>query len=368
MKIAYISASIIPSETADSVHVMKMCEALAQADNIVKLQGIEGTENNNTSPFDYYDVSENFEVDLRKGGKKHLSDRIFAIIKNACEADLVYTRYAIAAFISAIILRKRTVYEYHLMMDRKYNNIIEKCLIKSTYTRHVFITGALLNAYRKKYPILSLEKSIVLPDGANDPHISLEMEKKKKLACGYIGSFAPGKGIELVIRIAALLPDVVFHVVGGRTEEIEKLRQTSTSNIIWYGYLKQSEAMNVLKKYIDIALLPNQKKMYVGNGYGNGYVDIGAFTSPMKLFEYMAYGKAILASKIPVLEEIVSDGKNAITVDPSNANEWAKEITNLIQNNELYEKIRLNAYYDFKSKYTWLQRAKNVNLLIDEWE
>ena len=66
-----------------------------------------------------------------------------------------------------------------------------------------------------------------------------------------------------------------------------------------------------------------------------GKADISKWTSPMKMFEYMSYKKAIIASDLPVLQEILKDNYNALIVDSKNIELWKDAITNLTTNNSL---------------------------------
>ena len=123
-------------------------------------------------------------------------------------------------------------------------------------------------------------------------------------------------------------------------------------------FLNQLEAMNVLKNEIDIALLPNSRNVYVGK---KGNTDIGCYTSPMKLFEYMAYKKAIVASNISVLKEIIRDNDNALLASPEVLEEWVSAITRLQNDRMLYSSISCKAYDDFIRNYTWHSRCKKLN-------
>ena len=64
VKIVYISQSHITSSSANSVHVMKMCEALAFNSHSVTLVGIRGDIN--VDPFTYYATNKNFDLRLLK--------------------------------------------------------------------------------------------------------------------------------------------------------------------------------------------------------------------------------------------------------------------------------------------------------------
>lgn len=354
MRIVYFSTSIIPSQYANSVNVMKMSNAMAKLGYEVTLIGMRGEVEGN--PYDFYNVDNYFNIKLIKSSKFGAAKRLFALFKETHGCDLVYTRYTIAAFISALILRKKVIYEYHAEAYGKINSLLESLISKSQNVRHVFITNMLKNEYLIKYPILKQRKTIVAPDAAERAITQVDYFNNNDLTCGYIGSFQKGKGIELVLKIAEKMPEVIFHVVGGTKEEVVKFQNKYTgNNIVWHGFLSQHDAMDILRNKIDIALLPNQRKVIVGNG-----ADIGRWTSPMKLFEYMSYGKIIISSRLPVLEEIVQDGNNALLAEPDDVEEWIRAINQVRFNKGLASRLQKNALLDFNNNYTWDKRVKRV--------
>ena len=82
----------------------------------------------------------------------------------------------------------------------------------------------------------------------------------------------------------------------------------------------------------------------------------------MKLFEYMASGRPIVASNIPSIAEILNKD-NAILVDPDNPEELASGIKQHLVNSDLAEKIAKQAYQDGR-QYTWEERAKRISDFI----
>ena len=356
MKVLYISASVLPSPTADSVHVMNMCAALAKNGNEVTLFGING---DGDEIFDYYSVPPVFQIKTIPGGKKNFIKRVTEIVQLARKNDVIYTRYIIGAALSRVVLGKKVIYEYHLVMDRFYNIVLEWILSKCSNVRHVFITQSLKDKYIETNKNLKKSDCLVLSDCANDPQIRMEEYHKEHLSCGYIGSFLPGKGIEVVVELAKRFPNNEFHIIGGTNKQIQELKKNASTNIVWHGYKKQKDAMELLHKKVDVALLPNQSKVIVASGT-NKSVDIGNYTSPMKLFEYMSYGKAIIASKLPVLEEIVMDQNNALLVTCDDIDEWENALNRLQNDKVLFNKIRMNAHKEFIHNYTWDNRAQKA--------
>lgn len=301
----------------------------------------------------FYDVDYNLDIIYVPNTKYSVLYRLKVTLQHYKKYDIVYTRNPILAFFSCIILRTKTIFEYHVLNGNRINKFLEKLLVKRNNIRHVFITEALKLDYEKRYPILKTKDTIVLPDGA-DLKIIPQICKKDQLSCGYIGSFQKGKGIELIVEIANLLPNVAFHVVGGKIEEISALKEKQFyDNIVWHGFLNQKQVTEILNNQIDIALLPNQRQVLVGN---KAKVDIGKYTSPMKLFEYMASGKAIIASNLDVIREVV-DERTAILASADSPQEWADAIVGLEENRTLYNRLCNNAYSLCRDQYTWLARS-----------
>lgn len=360
MNILYFSTSVIPSQYANSINVMKMSNALSQLNNSVTLVGISG--NYSADLYAFYNVPNSFEVKLVKNSKLGVANRIIKLLQEMKGKDLIYTRYTLAAFISSVFFHKKVVYEYHSEVIGKINTIMERKLAKSKFVIHAFITQSLKERYLEKHPNMIEENTLIVPDAAEKVMDTIDYVEKDHYSCGYIGSFQKGKGIEQVLEIAKQLPSVTFHIVGGKTEEINKIKKINTcKNIIWHGFLPQAEAMRILKNQIDIALLPNQADVIVGNG-----ANIGKWTSPMKLFEYMSYGKMIVASDLPVLKEIIRDEHTALLANSENTEEWINAINKLINDKDLAESVRKNALEEFNNNYTWKKRAEKVLDTIEQ--
>jgi glycosyltransferase involved in cell wall biosynthesis len=177
-----------------------------------------------------------------------------------------------------------------------------------------------------------------------------------KLNVGYTGHLYSGKGMEIINDLVTECQFAHFHIVGGKESDVkywsEKL--VDYQNITFYGFKMHSEIPSYLKDF-DIVLLPNQKEVK-----SNRNMDIGKWTSPLKLFEYMAAGKAIVASDIPVLNEILINGVNSYTCSPSNANEWIEKLEELGNNANKREIIGQGALNDFILNYSWEKRAQKL--------
>jgi glycosyltransferase involved in cell wall biosynthesis len=91
---------------------------------------------------------------------------------------------------------------------------------------------------------------------------------------------------------------------------------------------------------------------------GSSGGDISRVINPMKMFDYLACGRAIIASEIPVFHEILNDG-NAIFCDAENPGEWINAIQTLADDPTLRARLAGNGRRD-AARYTWQMRAQTT--------
>ena len=162
--------------------------------------------------------------------------------------------------------------------------------------------------------------------------------------------------MEIILPLASYFPDIDFHIIGGLIEDIEYWKQQySGNNIYFHGFIPHGELLPYYKK-LEVFLAPYKK--YV-SGYGGG-PDIAEYMSPLKVFEYMAAGKVIVSSRLPVLEEVLEDGVNAILCDPNNLEDWVKAIKILLKDKQLRQQLGENAKKTLEKKYTWEKRSIRI--------
>ena len=372
MKIAYISKSFIPSRTANSIHVMKMCSALAENGHEVTLlapnfKNLNQKEINDV--YSYYGVKNNFEIKKLwypklKGEVFFYTLSIFIFLLFNRKYILIYGRFILGCYVASL-LRHNVVLESHAPIYEKkdINQKIFKKLIKSKYfTKLVVISKVLKDMYLEN-GYLDKKKIEVNHDAADEVQdfntkINLFGERNN-LKVGYVGHLYKGKGMEVIDSIAKKLDkDVEIHIIGGLEKDIKLWREKIINkNIYFYGFIPHSKISNYINS-LDICLLPNQKIVLThGASMQKEIKNYSNFTSPLKLFEYMSHKKPIIASDLPVIREVLNE-KNSILVECDNTNLWLRAI-NYLRKSENREIIANQALLDF-SKFTWKKRANRA--------
>jgi glycosyltransferase involved in cell wall biosynthesis len=84
------------------------------------------------------------------------------------------------------------------------------------------------------------------------------------------------------------------------------------------------------------------------------------YASPMKLFEYMASKRAILATTLPSTAEVVTDGESALLVPPGDADALGQAVKRLRDDPALRQRLTQRAYQQVMSHHTWAARTAAI--------
>jgi len=196
------------------------------------------------------------------------------------------------------------------------------------------------------------------PDAA-DPMTTAEADpgdSERRVRVGYVGSLYPGRGVELILEIARRVPEHDFEVVGGTDEDLERLRGLEcSSNVTFHGFVEHGD-LEACYSRLDVLLMPYQRRVLAFTGRS----DISRWFSPMKMFEYMAAGRPIVASDLPVLREVLRDGENALLVNPDDIEGWVVALRRLAEHPALRRSLAQTALGEFTRLHTCDARARLV--------
>jgi len=369
MKILYISKSNIPSRSANSIHVIKMCQAFSDNGHEVVMLAPNIKKKFDSSTEDiykYYGVKKNFVIKKlwhpdNKIGALIYTLSIFFFLLFKKNFDIVYGRFMHGCYIAAL-LKNKVIYEAHAQIshDNIHKKIIFQRLVKNKYfIKLVVISKALKKIYQES-GLVNNCKIQIAHDGADKVTNFNKKAKlfglKKNLKVGYIGHLYKGKSMEVIKSLENKLDEnIEIHIVGGLEEDIEYWKnQISSKNIFFYGFIPHGRVSDYINAF-DICLLPNQKIVLAhGSGDSRRFLNIGEYTSPLKLFEYMSHRKGIISSDLPVIREVLNE-TNSILVKCDDVEAWVSSIKYLSDSIKR-KKIANQALSDF-SKFTWKNRA-----------
>ncbi|MCK5561645.1 MAG: glycosyltransferase family 4 protein, partial [Thermoplasmata archaeon] len=246
------------------------------------------------------------------------------------------------------------------------NEILGRILFKNS-TRIITVTDNLKKILIQEYKVRS-NKIEVVNNGVNTKLFhpmkldkcrdKLKIDKQSNVIC-FVGNLDAWQGVEDLINSSHIIlkkvPNTIFLIVGSGAlenklkEEVKKLKITQKFIFIgWVQYLKipiyinTSDVCVVLKKNLPI-----------------GY-------SPLKLYEYMACGKPVIATNISGLD-IIEKYQTGLTVNPKHSKEVANAIIKLLKNNNLREQMGKNGRKLVLEKYTWEINATEVSNICKEF-
>ncbi len=359
-----------PGEKAASLFAAKSAEAFAGAGLEVtvlvpKRAGVE-----TQSAYEYFSVKRNFSVveiptfaisSVSKKISFWLSYRSFsrgvkAYLKTHAGADdVIYSNESLPLY-AASSISENIFYEMHDFPESKLR------LFRG------FLGKVKWLLVHNKWKIAKLHESFDIPESkvlyepnavdiaAFDQDISaaqarmrLGLAADKKIAI-YTGHLYGWKGVDTLAQAADML-DLSFLTVfvGGTEKDVAAFRAKygASQKILIVGHKKHAE-IPLWQKAADVLILPNSGKESISLYY----------TSPMKLFEYMASRKPIVASDIPSIREILNEN-NAVLVPADNAGQLAVAIKALVADEKTGEALAAQAFKDVAS-HTWEKRAERI--------
>ena len=366
MKLIYFSNSDLFSKKANSIQVMKMCEAFSNDFEEVVLYAYSH-QKSIESVHEFYGVRNNFIIKiypLKRNRLNRILNSILTLVpllfSSKNEKITVYCREIFSSFFSSL-LHIKNIYEIHNLPSVKTVPLIKYIFNAKANLFNISISNNLKNKLIELYK--PTNTVYVCHDGAslsdNIPKALPEFYDQYSFNIGYVGHLYKGRGIELIIELAKRLPEFGFQIVGGEKEDLKRLSNNSPNNIFYHGFVTPKETIRY-RYFSDILLMPYMD----GLGDKGSLIDTSPWMSPMKLFEYMSSKKPIISTDLPVLREILNEN-NAILV-PYEVLEWEKAIMKIYNNKEFAHSIANQSFNDLSTKYTWAKRSESISKLIKQ--
>ena len=370
MKIAVITNSRIPSLTANSIQAMKVCQALMQTGHDVRVFAPREAD-----PMPPGDLARHYGLRLVPSLEwlpsiRQLKRLDFILLAQRAaekfDADLVYTWLPQSAVV-ALWRRYPAIIEMHSDVGGRMGAWWLRQFWKLPGRRLMTVTTRALKKALERSAGFGFENEAVtvapngveleryesLPDPASARRSLL---LKNRLTIGFTGHIYPGRGADLLFDLARQMPGVNFLWVGGTPELVsfwqKKLETVGAKNVIMTGFVEH-ERIPLYQAAADVLLMPYGRSISASSGQ-----DIAEVINPMKMFEYMASGRAIVSADLPVIREVLHE-RSAVFCEPGNVEAWKSAIETLLLDEKKRTALGAQARRDVE-RFTWEERARRI--------
>ena len=288
----------------------------------------------------------------------------------ALKPDIIYTWFPQSA-VFGLLYKIPTVFEIHIQPTGTLGPAWQRAFAKiNGRKRLVSITQALINVLDRDYNLrLKPDEVIIAPNGVDlerfaslpaTPELArhqLNFPSVPTVMC--TGHLYAGRGADLFLALAKSIPHAHFVWVGGRPDDVatwkQRAEKNGTRNILFTGFIPNQD-LPLYQSAADILLMPYSRSI-MGS---SGTADSASVASPMKMFEYMAAGRAIVTADLPVIREVLNE-QNAVCCEPDNLVDWKLGIEKLLADELRRTKLGKQAKEDVQ-EFTWLARAEKIVL------
>jgi glycosyltransferase involved in cell wall biosynthesis len=186
---------------------------------------------------------------------------------------------------------------------------------------------------------------------------SYSFVRKERYDVCYVGQLYPAQGVDLLLRAAARVEQVTLHIVGGLPEEIARLQSLAgalglSGRVLFHGFIPPKNVSDLIPR-MDILALPARDTVRMN------------YVAHIKIYEYMSYGRPIVATSLRSTRETLEDGEDAVLVKPDDPAAFAEGLRRLIDHPELARKIAEKAL-ERSPAYYWEARAQKIERFISD--
>jgi glycosyltransferase involved in cell wall biosynthesis len=369
-RVAYIGSPELFSRGASAIHVMKMCQAMGRLG--IETDLILSANGSASNLRVYYGVEPSFRIVPFPYFKNTFARNVLHGIRAAVYVgmrksryDITVTRNIVYAILAARVFRMPVVYDAHHPLVPGAKRLFRTLKDSPNLVRFSTNSHGLADIYleeglpREKLVVahngVDLERYNKLPD-RDEARRKLGLSLEKDIIC-YSGNIYEGRGIELLINVSLRLPNAKFLIVGGRDEDVLRYRKLASEKNASGFKLTSYVSHDLVPLYLvaaDMLVLPYTTGMTIRGG-----TVATDFTSPIKLFEYMASGRPIVATSLPSVRELLRDGENAVLVPPDSEDALYGGISLVLRDRELAARISSGALSEVRG-YTWEERVKKL--------
>lgn len=383
MRILYHHRTL--GDGAEGIHIQSIVNCLKEQGHEVRVASLVGEQTQfrtsqkakeskwdkikNIIPKPIYELA---EIAYNLKGKAMLMKAI-----KEFKPDLIYDRYAHFSF-SALWAAKKSKLPLILEVNSPYS--IQKRQWEKLYfpglskmgeqkifeaAPRIIVVSSPLKQIIADYGV-DTKKVTVLPNGTDasrfDPDLDAQELKKElglegKTILGFVGILRSWHNIDKLINILEEIDlkkqnaAMVFLGDGPSYDELVSynIKNGNEETIKFLGRIPHNEIQRYIAMF-DIAISPHATP----------------YSSPMKILEYMAMEKAILAPDMPNIKDIITQGETGVLFTPDNAQALKENLLKLVTDRDLREKVGKNARNQVLQQFTWFNNAKITAEIAEE--
>ncbi|MCY4062436.1 MAG: glycosyltransferase family 4 protein [Chloroflexi bacterium] len=388
-KLLYISLMRLPTEKAHGLQIMQNCEAFADAGCDVTLWVARRWNTREmrriADPYAYYGVRANFKVrripcidifplfPADSAGARvafYILQLSYALVSLllllVTRADIYYGRDEFILSLAMRLKAKRSlVYEVHQFPASGRGAALQHHVVANVGS--IIAITPLLQADLIRLRSADPARVIVAHDGIRrarfDPlpdQASARQQigwRQEAFIIGYVGrlhTLGLDKGVGTLVEAVAGIEGAYLALVGGPDDMADALRKrwlalgAPPDRFLYAGHVSPVEVPRYLSAF-DVCAMPHPPSAQFSH-----------YTSPLKLFEYMAAGRAVVASDLPAWSDVVEDGETALLLPPDDVSAWSDAISRLHHDGDLRARLGNSARKQALEHHTWDVRAAHI--------
>ena len=391
MKILYITLENLSLHKGSVVHVKEIVNGLRKLGHHVGLVASSLNKSEEADRFYNLNVITSFMLRLFRLKKQpYIASLIFLflyLLRILPQYDIIYARdyhTVIAAFFPRLIFKKKLVFEINGIANEeqrlKSHSILNRILVflireaekmATKYSERIISVTPQIGVYLIQNYHCFPDKVKVIPNGVNTKKFHPIHDEallgewrgrlgiaKEEIIIAFVANLAPWQGVEILIEVAPFLlkevKNIKFLIIGDgilKKAFKEKVNNLGvTDHFIFTGMVNYKEITNYIN-IADICVLPKRR---LKSGY-----------SPIKLYEYMACGKPVIASRVEGLEFIEEEGIGRL-VEPEDVMRFQEELLDLIKNPEKGMMMGNKGLLIAREKFDWELKSALIEKVLEE--